>query len=87
MNYNDYKNDLPYPRHDLPKEEHATMRKAYRDRDKELKAKFRDDIEAEYDMTGHPKADKLWELAWEYGHSAGYSEVAIYYAELVELAK
>ena len=27
----------------------------------------------------------LWSLAWEYGHSSGYSEVESYYMDLVDL--
>ena len=42
-------------------------------------------LESEYGLVGHPKADKLYELAWGYGHSSGYTEVEYYYSELVEL--
>lgn len=33
----------------------------------------------------HEKAQRLFELAWEYGHSSGESDVESYYDELVEL--
>jgi len=46
---------------------------------------FRADLEAEYGTCGHPKAGKLYEIAWELGHSCGYTEVAYHYAELAEL--
>ena len=32
-------------------------------------------------------SDRLFELAWEHGHSSGYREVAIYYDEFAELLK
>lgn len=38
-----------------------------------------------YGVTGHPKEERLWELAWSKGHSSGYSEVASEYDELVTL--
>ena len=41
----------------------------------------------EHVLTGHPKGDKLFELAWEHGHSAGIHEVEIYFAEFAELVK
>jgi hypothetical protein len=30
--------------------------------------------------------NELWRLAWEYGHSSGYGEVANYYCDLSQLA-
>lgn len=44
-------------------------------------------LEEKYGVVGHPKADRLYELAWEHGHSSGYSEVEIYYDDFVELVK
>ena len=52
-----------------------------------LTLQLRGDLEAEHDMTGHPKALVLWIKAWDEGHSNGFSEVATCYADLVELAK
>jgi hypothetical protein len=52
-----------------------------------LETKFRDDLEEEYDMVGHPKADILFSKAWQMGHSAGYGEVASYYDELYDLVR
>ncbi len=39
----------------------------------------------EYGIENHPKRAKLWSLAWEHGHSSGFSEIEIYYREFVEL--
>lgn len=33
------------------------------------------------------KSDKVFRLAWDYGHSAGHHEVEEYYSELVQLAR
>jgi len=35
----------------------------------------------------HPKLDKCYKLAWEYGHSAGFQEVEHYFADFVELIR
>ncbi len=45
------------------------------------------DLEAENGVVGHPKANLLWSLAWEHGHSSGYSDVVNYYDNFVELLK
>jgi len=31
------------------------------------------------------QANKLWSLAWDYGHASGYNEVASYLSDLVEI--
>jgi hypothetical protein len=33
------------------------------------------------------KVNKMYSLAWEYGHSGGYSEVFYYFNDLVEVFK
>lgn len=48
---------------------------------------LRRQCEADFGMTGHPKADLLWSKAWENGHSNGLQEVYSSYADLVELAQ
>lgn len=45
---------------------------------------------AEYaEPFGVPRAvaDKVYSLAWEHGHSSGYSEVENYYQDFAELAR
>jgi len=61
------------------------LRKAYNAETARLEAKFREDLEIEYNMVGHPKADKLFAKAWEMGHGSGLNDVAIYYDDLYEL--
>lgn len=60
---------------------------AWRKADAEANGRFRQDVLREAGMEGHPKADKVYALAWEEGHSAGYSEIAIWVWKLAELVK
>ena len=48
---------------------------------------FRYDLSNEYDVVGHPKFDQCFAIAWEYGHSYGFSEVALHFETLVDLIK
>ena len=56
---------------------------------KQTASKFQSDFEAsvldDLGLTGHPKAGKLWSIAWSLGHSNGYLEVAQYAEMLSEL--
>lgn len=47
-----------------------------------LQQKFKDDITAHFGLTGHPKADLLFDKAWSRGKSNGYSEVFYIYDDL-----
>jgi hypothetical protein len=44
-------------------------------------------LEEEYGVKDNPKADELFRIAYEYGHSAGEEEVELYYSNLVDLIK
>ena len=52
-----------------------------------LRILFQADLEEEHGVRNHPKADRVFELAWEHGHSSGYEEVVSCYADFVELIK
>lgn len=67
------------------KERDRRQRRLHDEERARLNAMVKADLEEEYGVIGHPKADKLWEIAWEHGHSSGYHDVACHYAELVEL--
>jgi hypothetical protein len=57
-------------------------------RDAEIREEFRKDMEDFHGVTAavpQKKRDLLYRLAWDYGHSAGYTEVDLYYSELVDL--
>ncbi len=60
---------------------------AYNTRTSELEAEFQTDLEAYYEMSGHPKSGLLYWKAYERGHSGGMEEVANVYSDLVELVK
>jgi hypothetical protein len=59
----------------------------YGARTAQLEAQFKQDLFVELGIVGHPKADKLYSIAWEMGHSAGYSEVLSYAWDMVDLIK
>ena len=43
------------------------------------------DFQKEYNLKSHPKFDKLFRLAWEYGHQESVYKVLIYFNEMLEL--
>ena len=46
---------------------------------------FKADLEKEYRLSGHPRADKLFELSWDFGRRDGIRTVAVFYERLTEL--
>ena len=84
MDYSKYENHLPYPTGPRTPERIAGQR-AYNEETRRLTDLFKADLIEEYGMTGHPRANRAFDIAWERGHSSGYSEVAIYFGELAEL--
>lgn len=60
-------------------------RDAYHRRGGEIMKEFKRDLFADLGISGHPKRDKMYSLAWEYGHSGGLAEVYDYALNLVEL--
>ena len=61
-------------------EERARIRKVEMDENRES-------LEYKYDVRGNPKAKRLYEIAYEMGHSGGFSEIENYYMDLVELIR
>jgi hypothetical protein len=59
--------------------------KHYQEESKRLQDEFREDLIAKYHMDWHPKADKLFDKAWEYGSSSGLWDVEDYFMSLTEL--
>jgi hypothetical protein len=66
---------------------HREQVAAYYARTVALEGEFRHDLEKEYDMVGHEKADLLFGKAWQLGHAGGMQEVASWYSDLVELVE
>ena len=52
-------------------------------------AEFKVQLEKEHGVTNvdRKKLDRLFALAWEYGHSSGFREVENYYIDLVDLVR
>lgn len=48
---------------------------------------FKELLASEYGVENNPKFEKAFELAWQHGHSSGYSEVEIYFSDFAELIK
>lgn len=52
-----------------------------------LHEEFKNDLFEDFNVMNNPKKDKCFELAWEYGQSAGYEDVYVHFDNLVELIK
>jgi len=59
--------------------------KLYQEENLRLQEEFRKDVIAEYNMTEHPKANKIFNKAWDMSCSLGYVEVINCFSDLVEL--
>jgi hypothetical protein len=84
-NLNDglYNNPKKYVKPHLDLEGYKAYRKAGADKFEE----FRQDLFKVYEVEDNPKKEKCFSLAWEHGHSAGYTEVLSYFHDFVELIK
>lgn len=87
----EYNSKLQFPTYEytknnkLSKEEVREMRKKWREDEYRLKQVFKQDALEELGLSKHEKADKLFEMAWEEGHSNGLGEVWIYMEQFAEL--
>lgn len=63
--------------------ERARLRAAEEAKVLALKARLAE----ETGLTKHPKLEKVWELAWDHGHSYGLADVELYFREYAELVK
>ena len=52
-----------------------------------LEQEFKADLFEEYGVTGNPKANKCFSIAYDYGHPYGHSEIASHFETLVDLIK
>jgi hypothetical protein len=67
-----------------PSLSHEAPQREYRYQSRRLNMCFKEDALKEVGLSNHPKSDKIYQMAWEKGHSEGLQ--AVYYA-LQELAK
>lgn len=72
---------------DKAKVEYERNRAAYQEGEAERLRQFKVDLFAAYGVTGHPKAERAFSLAWELGHSAGLHETETFFSDLVDLIK
>lgn len=66
-------------------EAYKAKREAYNAETNRQLERFEADLAKEHGVETHPKRGALWSKAWERGHSAGLTEVALDYEDLVEL--
>lgn len=50
-----------------------------------IETRFRNELEIEFKTTDHPKAERIFQMAWARGHYAGKEEVALTYRDLMDL--
>ena len=89
MEFEKYKNMMAYPKLSdyTTKEEYKNATHEYRKENGRLFEEFKKDLFADLDITDNPKAEKLFSIAWEKGHSSGYREVYNEALDLVDLIK
>lgn len=71
----------------LDKEAYEAHRKEYDAESAKLHQEFVKDLFEEFGACNNPKSIRCFELAWEHGHSSGYSEVYNYFGDFVELIR
>lgn len=81
---------IPYPKLDFPADPedvnaHRDARIEYRMAVDAKTAEFKAECFEVYGLTNHPKAEEMWEMAWEEGHPAGLYEVEAWIQRLAEL--
>jgi hypothetical protein len=60
---------------------------AYQASEADAMARFKADALAAAGITGHPKADEAYALAWQEGHASGLREVAMWVDRLADLIR
>ena len=71
----------------LDEEKYREAIRLYHKDQERLNEEFQTELFALHGVTGNPKAQTCYGIAYERGHSGGYGEVASVFAELVELIK
>ena len=74
-----YSSQLPWEPRD------PVLRKAHLEDRRRLEKAFKDDLLADLNLTGHPQAEILFNLAWDYGHANGFEEVLSYAVDMAPL--
>ena len=64
---------------------HKEQAKQHRVKCNEVEQQFRAAALAYLDLSNHPKADKLYEIAYKEGHSGGFNDIAAALERMAEL--
>lgn len=85
-----YKDVVDYNKGLAAYEEHfhndfIPAKKEYRATQERITQSFKRDLLEFLGVSDHPKAETLWVMAWDRGHSNGYNEVAMEAENLAEL--
>jgi hypothetical protein len=59
-------------------------RKHYQEETLRLQEEFRKDLIDKYELTNHPKANKIFNKAWDMGCAGELEEVEYYFQDLIE---
>lgn len=59
--------------------------KLYQEEVLRLRNEFRRDLFEKYEMTGHPKANQCFDMAWDFGQTSSYGDVEDYFMNLIGL--
>lgn len=78
-----YNSELPHPPGRGPDSQVA--RRFRRNDEARLRIQFRHDVLSALGILDHPRASRLWDMAWEQGHSSGHQEVYEIACELAQL--
>lgn len=92
MNSGGYNHKLAYPRvpvgmsrrQALTDPEFIPAMTAWDNEEVELIRQFRADLEEEFGTQNWDRRQQAWDLAWDEGHSGGFSEVFNHYINYVE---
>lgn len=71
--------------HELDLSHWRLLVKDYRDAGNRINSTFKKELLEALGIAKHPKADMLYDRAWEDGYSSGYSEVTMIAEDLVNL--
>ena len=69
------------------KTETAAERRDRWEEERKEHERFKARLFKKHEVENNPKREACYKLAWDYGHSSGFSEVESYFSDLVELIK
>lgn len=86
MNFDTYENTLPFPIKNFYSDKQIKIKRAeYHAETCKLFEKFKQDLFKDLGIEANPKREKLFSIAYDLGHSGGYSEIYNYASDLVSL--